>query len=312
MRIALSLCLSLGLLAAPLAAQDLTIERSGATLQGTLLTQVAPSALAMILPGSGPTDRNGNALPQLSTNAYLMLAEALTAQGIATLRADKRGVGDSTGDGNAVTLGIYAEDAGAFIDRARAETNLPCLWLIGHSEGGLVALDLARRRSDICGVILMATPGRPVSQILLEQLRAAPGLGPHLNAAEDIILSLVLGTPVPVERVPPVLRGVFDPRVQPFLIDLFAFNPEQVAQDIDLPALVIQGTADLQIGAEDAARLYAALPTSTLFEVPGMTHMLKQAADDSRAANLATYADPTRPLAPGLSSTIVAFIRAAR
>ncbi len=295
--------------AGPLAAEELTLDRRDASLSGTLLLPEQTEEVAVILPGSGPTDRDGTAPAGLNSNAYRLLAEALALEQVATLRADKRGVGRSTGDGNAVTLALYAGDTGAWIDLLRARTGQACVWLIGHSEGGLVALRTATQRDDICGLILLATPGRPISQILLEQLRGAPALAPHLPMAEKAILSLIAGQPVPPENLPGPLIGIFAPPVQPFLIDLFSVDPAQQARKIGLPALVVSGTADLQINAEDARLLSDALSQGELFELENMTHMLKTAQDNTRSGNLATYADPTIPLTEGLVDRIATFIR---
>ena len=312
MRIALCLgaCLALAasFLAVELAAEEIRIPVQDAELQGSYLAPDAPGAVAMILPGSGPTDRHGNSAQGLSTDAYRLLAQALLDQGIATLRADKRGIGQSTGDANAVTIALYAQDAGKWIATAKARTALPCVWLIGHSEGGLVALELASARKDICGLVLLAAPGRPISQILLEQLRNVPALVPHKDALEKAMVSLIAGIPVPPQQLPGPLIAIFAPPVQPFLMDLFAITPTEQARDIALPTLVVQGTADLQIAPADARALVEALPDGELFEVDGMTHVLKEALDDSRSGNLVTYSDPTLPLAPGLVDRISAFV----
>lgn len=312
MRIALTIALALGLFAAPMSAEEIEVDVPQAVLQGTWLSPDTPQAAAVILPGSGPTDRDGNSSAGLRTDAYRLLAAALRDRGIATIRADKRGIGESTGDPNAVTLELYAQDAGRWLGLAKARSGLPCVWLIGHSEGGLLTLQMAANRDDICGLVLIAAPGRPVSQILLEQLRAVPGLQPHLPAAERAILALIAGQPVDVSELPAPLQGVFAPPIQPFLMNLFAVDPAEVAGGITLPALVVQGTADLQITERDASELADALPQATLYEVPGMTHVLKIAPGDTRAQNLATYSDPALPLAPGLVDRIAEFILAPR
>ncbi|ASP20172.1 esterase EstD [Antarctobacter heliothermus] len=313
MRPALYLSFWLALLAAPMVAEEIEITQSDARLQGTYLTPQTPSAVALVLPASGPTDRHGNSVQGLATDAYRLLAEALEPQGIATIRADKRGIGQSTGNPNAVTIGLYAKDAAQWIDLAKERSGLPCIWLTGHSEGGLVALELAHSRDDICGLVLLAAPGRPVSQIMLEQLRAVPALAPHQKALEKAMVSLIAGTPVPPEALPGPLAAIFAPPIQPFLMELFAIDdPTVQAQTIDLPTLVVQGTSDLQITEGDARALVEALPQGTLYMVEGMTHVLKSALDDSRTGNLATYSDPTLPLAPGLADRIGAFILGAR
>ena len=84
---------------------EVAINTPEGQLQGTL-EQAEGDHAALILPGSGPTDRDGNQGPALQTDAYRLLAEGLAAAGITTLRIDKRGVGGSSGDGNDVSLSM--------------------------------------------------------------------------------------------------------------------------------------------------------------------------------------------------------------
>ncbi len=98
--------------------------------------------MVIIIPGSGPTDRNGDNPAGVAGAVYRQLAEQLTARGIATLRIDKRGMFGSRAaiaNANAVTIADYAADAHAWAKAARAATGARCVWLLGHSEGGLVA-----------------------------------------------------------------------------------------------------------------------------------------------------------------------------
>ncbi|MEC3860790.1 alpha/beta fold hydrolase [Mesobacterium sp. TK19101] len=304
---ALLLCCALS---SPVAAAetDLTLPGPAGPLGATLSLPESVRAAVLILPGSGPTDRNGNSAFGLKTDTYRKLAEGLADHAIATLRADKRGVGTSGGDGNAVTLDAYARDADLLIDMLRDRGPQTCVWLAGHSEGGLIALKVAQRRDDLCGIILLATPGRPVSAILLEQLSRVPELENDLPMAQKAILQLVIGNPVPVADLPPSLQGLFAPQVQPFLIDLFAHNPTELAQATDLPLLIVQGDADLQIGMQDADVLAQARPDSQRLTLPGMTHVLKTTPGPTRQDNMTTYRDPNLPLTDGLVDAIAGFI----
>lgn len=122
----------------------------------------------LINPGSGPTDRDGNN-PLVSKAApYRLLAEELATKGVSTVRIDKRGMFASAGaipDAAAVTFGDYAHDVRAWVEAARHQTGAKCVWLLGHSEGGLVALEAAQRHEVICGLVLVATTGRPFGNV---------------------------------------------------------------------------------------------------------------------------------------------------
>src|SRR5690606_35973779 len=173
-------------------------------LRGTLLAPPgnASNASVVIVPGSGPTDRNGNN-PLGATSGYLQsLAEALAGAGIASIRLDRRGMfasAGSFGDPNAVTFDDYAADALAWDAVAPKQTSADCAWLVGHSEGALVSLLAAAKSSDdLCGLVLLAAPGRKMGAVLREQLRANPHNQPLLADAEAAIDGLERGEHIDV------------------------------------------------------------------------------------------------------------------
>ncbi len=142
---------------------ELTAPGPQGALAGTLLDpgpisgKDAPAVL--VIPGSGPTDRDGNNPLGVTAAPYRLLAEALAARGVATLRIDKRGMFGSKGavaDANDVTIAGYAADVRAWVGVVRERTGRRCVWLLGHSEGGLVALAAAQGAKDVCGVVLVA------------------------------------------------------------------------------------------------------------------------------------------------------------
>jgi len=289
-------------------AQDLLLSGPAGPIGATLLLPSATRAALLLLPGSGPIDRNGNAPGATAPNHYALLAEALATQGVATLRADKRGIGQSGGDANAVTLDAYGADAAVLAGELRDRSALPCIWLAGHSEGALVALRAASDLGAVCGVILLAGPGRRPGEVLRSQISANPANAALIPDANLMIDRLSLGQTVPLKEIPEALRGLFPPAVQDYLINLFSQDPIALAAQVDLPALVIQGEADIQLSARDAEALTTALPQGVMALFPTMTHVLKDAADDSRAAGLDTYTNPDLPLAAGLADFMAAFI----
>jgi pimeloyl-ACP methyl ester carboxylesterase len=269
-----------------------------------------PRAGVIIIPGSGPTDRDGNNRLGIQTDAYRLLAHSLASNGIASLRIDKRGMFSSASPGidpNAVTLDLYAADARRWLAHWRAlEPDLP-LYLLGHSEGGLVALLAAQDRPDLAGVILVACPGRPLGDVLRAQLRANPANAPLLAAAETAITELENGRTFDSATLPSALRPLFNNSVQNFLVSAFAARPAELVARLPQPVLVLQGDNDLQVSPDDARLLAAAQPRATLRIMENMNHILKIAPRDP-AENIATYRQPRLPLAPALARELAAFI----
>lgn len=309
-----ALLLSCLLLCAPAAGAAMeAIQAPGPNgpLQGTLLPPSTGSPVILIIPGSGPTDRDGNNPLGIKAAPYRLLAEGLAQEGIGSVRIDKRGMFASLAvvpDANAVTIGDYVADIGAWVKAARQRTGVSCVWLLGHSEGGLVAL-AAARTPDVCGLILIATAGRTTDALIREQLRANPANGPLLPAADKTLDSLKEGRRVPAGDVPPPLMALFAPQIQGFMISLMAHDPAALAAQADKPLLIIQGDRDIQVTVADAQRLKAAAPAAALSILPGMNHVLKTVDTDDRRANIATYADPHLPLAAGLVDMVAAFVR---
>ncbi|MEO1161677.1 MAG: alpha/beta hydrolase, partial [Pseudomonadota bacterium] len=181
-------------------------------------------------------------------------------------------------------------------------------WLIGHSEGALVALLAAQREAAVCGLVLVASPGRPFADVLRQQLRANPGNAPLIDDAMAAIKTLESGRKVDVARFHPALQGLFAPQVQGFMSDLMAHDPAKLIAGTSVPVLIMQGEQDLQVTQQDAYRLHRARPDSQLVLLAQTNHVLKQVTSDDRAANLATYADPSLPLAQGVIEAITSFI----
>lgn len=307
--------LALGLMMMPAIAHAEEVEVAGpqGPLKGTLV--VPADALqpptAIIIPGSGPTDRDGNSPLGIRAATYRLLAEALVDRGIATLRIDKRGMfGSNTAiaDSNAVTLQDYVADTQLWAEAARAKTGADCVWLIGHSEGGLVALQAAQTMPNLCGVVLLSAAGRPLGQVIKDQLAANPANAFLLAEANAAIDRLSAGERVDARGMHPALMPLFNPAVQNFLSTVLPVDPAELAAKTRMPILIVQGEADLQVSVADARRLDEAAPDSTLVLLPAVSHVLKLVEGEGRAANLATYSNPNLMLADGIVPSIADFL----
>ncbi len=290
-------------------ATPVVLPSEPAPLHGTLLTPEGPTrAVAVILPGSGPTDRDGNSPGGLVASTYRLLAEGLAEQGVATVRIDKRGVGASAfaaGREEDLTFQTYIDDARAWAAEAARVTGRPCVWLIGHSEGSQIALAAAEGGNDsVCGLVLLAGAGRPAGVILREQFQA--GLPPALLAPAFAALD-ELEAGRTVTDAPPELAGLFRPSVQPYLISWIGLDPVDLIDDYAGPVMIGHGSTDIQVGMADAQALSAAQPAARLVVWEGVNHVLKLAPAD-RAANIAVYGDPDLPLAPGVVDDVAGFI----
>ena len=293
------------------AQEALTTPGPEGALSGTLIRPAEGQPVVLIIPGSGPTDRDGNNPYYGKGGSYRLLAEALSARGIGSVRIDKRGMFGSKAalaDANAVTIADYVADTASWVAATRAATGHECVWLLGHSEGGLVALAAAQDVPGLCGVAVIAAPGRALGDVLREQLRANPANAPILDQALGAIDRLEAGQAVDAANLHPALLSLFAPAVQPFLIDMMRYDPAQLAAATELPLLIVQGGKDLQVTAADAAALRAAQPGAQTADLPDMNHALKDVAGDTRAENMAAYGDPDVPVSPALVDTLVAFL----
>jgi len=298
--------------AAAVAAIPMTAPGPQGSLAGTLLDAGPHAPAVLIIPGSGPTDRDGNNPVGVTASPYRRLAEALAAKGVSSVRIDKRGMFGSksaVADANNVTISDYATDTHKWIAAIRQKTGASCVWLLGHSEGALVALAAAQQADGICGVIVASGAGRKLSDLIREQLRSNPANAPVLNSAMAALDSLDRGQRVDVTNMNPALLPLFRPQVQDFLIDMFRQDPAKLAASLKVPLLIVQGERDVQVSTTDAKTLASAQPKAKLALIPRMNHVLKDVESDDRAANLATYADPSLPIDPALVDVIVKFVK---
>lgn len=147
-----------------------------------------------------------------------------------------------------------------------------------------------------------------MGEVLRKQLHANPENEMILEQALPIINALEHRRRVDITDIPPALQNLFNPAVQGFLINAFSYDPGHLISTIFKPVLLLQGQRDLQVNETDARLLQAANPRASLVILPNMNHILKEITSDDRLVNIASYAEPTRPLAPGLIDSIAHFL----
>ncbi len=140
--------------------------RFGATI--TIPEGKGPFPAVVLISGSGPQNRNEELMGH---QPFAVLADYLTRRGFIVLRADDRGVAKSTGVFDKATSRDFADDVNTHINYLlqRKEVNKKQIGLIGHSEGGMIAPMVAAERKDIAYIVLMAGPGVPCMDLLVEQ-----------------------------------------------------------------------------------------------------------------------------------------------
>jgi pimeloyl-ACP methyl ester carboxylesterase len=304
--------------ASPAAAAPIEVEAPGPTgaLRGTLLAPEGARAVVVMIPGSGPTDRDGNSPAGVRGSVYRLLAEGLAARGIATIRTDKRGLFGSAAaaaDANRVEMTDYAADVRQWVRVARERTGASCAWVLGHSEGGLVALLAGQQPEHICGLILVSATGRPVGTVIREQLRSNPANAPLLDEAMAALDSLEAGRRYDTTGMNPALMPLFAPPVQDYFIRLMAYDPAALMRTVRVPVLIVQGQRDIQVRELDARTLAEANPATRLVLVANANHALKSIAAgvaSDHAAQFANYGDASLPLAPGIVEPIAEFVSA--
>lgn len=290
--------------------RPITLNTTTGALYGTLLLpkSKAPVPVVLIIAGSGPTDRDGNNPDGGRNDSMKRLALILAKNNIASVRYDKRGVAASkpaTPDERNLSIESYVADAEAWGQKLKADPRLGQLILLGHSEGALVA-SLAAEKAGAAAVISVAGTGRPVDVVLREQLhdRLPP---PMLQRANQLIDEIKAGKTD--NDVPAELEVVFRPSVQPYLISLFRQDPAAAFGNLQVPALIIQGKHDIQVGVGDAQLLKEAKPDADLALIDGMNHVLRIVPMDMDR-QLESYKNPKLPLATEVSRRILGFIGA--
>ena len=306
----LSVLLLLNLLSVGIFAQDdeYVLKTATGDISGTLTfpADLKTAPVVLIIAGSGPTDRDGNSVMGLKTNAYKYLADDLAKNGIACVRYDKRGIAKSrqamTSEDN-LRFETYINDVVDWVSFLRNDTRFSRIILAGHSEGSLIGI-VAAEKTKISGLISISGVAVPADQILKEQLK---GKLPPLLAMESnkILDSLKAGKTIKI--ISPELNSLYRPSVQPYMISWIKYNPAIEISKLKIPVLILQGTTDLQVSPENAQLLKNANTGARLRIYENMNHVLKECGQDIQA-NMSTYNNPDLPLKSGLVEEMVDFV----
>jgi hypothetical protein len=270
----------------------------------TVPADVERPVVALLIAGSGSTDHDGNG-PQIKPATLKKLSEQLVARKIATLRYDKRGAGGwkpEFGRAEDFRFKDYVDDAIALVDHLRAGGKFSKIVLVGHSEGGLVAI-LTATRVPVDRLILLATAARKQGDLLKAQMEkklSADAFAPVAKAIDAIMAGETVDPPPQGLAIPPVM--------QPSIASALSADPVEPLLKLVVQTLIVAGGEDHQIARLDFLALSTAAPVAKTLWLPRMNHVLVDVTDD--ADDLASYNQAERPLDADMIDAVSAFILA--
>ena len=311
----------------PYQTEDVTFDNTdaaGVKLAGTLTIPngEGPFPAAVLISGSGPHDRDEEIFDH---KPFLVIADHLTRNGVAVLRYDDRGVGQSTGDHNGATSEDFATDANAAFEylRTRDEIEPKAIGLIGHSEGGMIGPIAAASNGDIAYLVLLAGPGTNPKHLLLTQgklVALSQGAPEELVERQMHVLSRLMSAhedaPTPedarkrIEKIltPEAMQAMGVPERQksvivasftrPWMRYFLRYNPDEYFQRVSVPVLAINGALDLQVPPdENLEAIEDALshnPDVTIRKLKGLNHLFQEA----EAGSIGEYAEIEQTFSP--------------
>lgn len=303
--------------------RDIHAQAGAGRLAGTLCLPdgTGPFPVVLMVHGSGPPDRDQNMKGQ-KLGIFNVVAHRLANDGIASVRFDKRGCGASEGDYLGAGHQDLVGDVIAWCDvmHATAACRPGQLFLLGHSEGCLVAAQASLSRPRIAGLMLLCPFVEPMEAILMRQARQiehelATETGPAARLRS--ILGRILGGPVASQRA--LIRKVrtstrtsvrigFDRVPARWLRELLRMDFAQVYAKVSCPMLLVGGDKDLQCDPADVARIAAIARAPVQAQViAGMTHVLRR--DDRPATLLGVRPLLSRPVEPDLLERLTRWLQ---
>lgn len=275
-------------------------------VNGTLLvpTNVENPKLVIILAGSGPTDRNGNSM-MAKSNTLKLLAEGLSAQGIATFRYDKRSVKmlkDRNPNVDHIKFDDFIEDATTTLTYFKNSTNFSEVYIAGHSQGSLIGMVAAKEGAD--GFISIAGAGQTIDKVIIHQIgMQQPGL--DTMAAESFKELREHGSTTSKH---PFLASMFSKQVQPFMLNWMQYDPLTILPDLAIPVFIVNGKEDLQVSVSEAELLFSVKTDAQYLIVDDMDHSLKFTSNNNNEQKTAQEFASV-PVMPELIDSIAAFVK---
>lgn len=297
---------------------DVLIPMAGFTLAGTLTVPHETGKMrrpaVILVAGSGSVDRDEVVA---GIPIFAQIAAGLAEQGFVVLRYDKRGVGQSGGRSERVTIQDYADDLITTVRwlAKRQDIDPKQIAVAGHSEGGAVAMLAAEREDKISSLILIAAPGMRGRDLILEQQRHALEL--MGTSEEDRKAKIELQTRIQEavitdkgwESIPKELREQAD---SAWFRSFLLFDPAKVMPDIEQPILIIQGDLDRQVFPHHADQLAALAknrkkaPPVEAVHLPGINHLLVAA----KTGEVSEYSSlPDKTITPAVVKTIADWLK---
>jgi uncharacterized protein len=228
-----------------------------------------PLPAAVLVSGQGPHDKDETFGPN---HPFADIAEGLSTRGIAVLRYDKRTWSHIIDFANLTIEQEYLEDAAAAVAllRSRPDIDHKRIFVIGHSEGAVLAPDIAKRAAPVAGVVMLAPMGAaPLLDTAIRQLRYLGASSALIAENEQIRQEINLGKLPPDRMV--ALLGV----PVGYVRDLNRRDEIGVARHLGVPILILHGSRDYQVVDEDIAAWRSGLkgtPDVTFREFPELNH----------------------------------------
>ena len=274
-------------------------------VDGTLLTpkDIDKPILAIIIAGSGPTDRNGNQ-DFLKSNNLKKMAERLSNNSIATFRYDKRivkQIKNGNFDKN-IMFDDFVTDAISVIDYFKKTNTYSKIYIVGHNQGSLVGMLAAKDRAD--GFISIAGAGQSIDYVIIDQIEKTAQM--YVEDTKKVFDIMRQGKTTP--NYPPALSSIFNIEVQPFMMNWMQYNPKEVIKNLDIPILIINGTKDLQVSVEEAKSLIEAAEQAELRIIDKMNNVLFIIEGDD-LENAKSYNESARNISEEVISAILEFIK---
>jgi len=290
----------------PYTTTDITFRnvQDDVTLAGTLSIPEGegPHPGVVLVSGSGPQNRDAEVMGH---KLFLVLADYLTRQGIAVLRFDERGVGESTGSRDSLTTETIARDAESAVDLLanRPEVDRDRIGVYGHSEGGWIAPMVGNRYDEVDFLVLVAPAGVPGSEIVVEQtVRMAEAQGADPAALDSIrsFRSRLMEAITPEADSATIARrlqrivqnaggssstaqSLVQGYTSPWFRYFATYDPAPMYRNVDVPVLALFGSKDLQVPpAQNLEPVRSALqasdsPDVTVKELGGLNHLMQPA-----------------------------------